>query len=195
MKTRSELDAFKEVILKEINEFASKGDFPEVGTLQKRFGDYLWSIWKGFNTDGSGGNETFVPVLVHFAEIRLGITPGQFDEVGAMAEAFIMDYLSKGKAGQDIKAEEVRPSKNWVYPILHAINLHIRHFTALPMLVMSDEAETDRKLKHSQRKLNTSFLNIDYHGKSTVAGIERRSEVRDDLITYIQTTRECPRRI
>ena len=170
--TRSEIDAFKVVILKEINEFASKGDFPEVTKLQRRHGNYLWHIWKGFNTDGTGGNANFVPVLAHYAEIRLGITPGRFDEVGAMAEAIIRDYLTKGKAGGDIKAEEVRPSKNWVYPILHAINLHIHFFTNLPKIVMSDEAETDRKLKHSQRMLNTSFLNIDYHGKCTEAGIE-----------------------
>ena len=53
------------------------------------------------------------------------------------------------------------------------------------MLVMSDEAETDRKLQHSQRMLNTSLIKVDYHGKPTVAGIERRSQVRDELVTYI----------
>ena len=32
----------------------------------------------------------------------------------------------------------------------HAINLHIHHFTSLPMLMMSDEAKTDRKLQCSE---------------------------------------------
>ena len=62
---------------------------------------------------------------------------------------------------------------------------HIHHFTSLPMLVMSDEAKTDRKLQRSQRLLNTSVLNVDYFGKPTEAGIERRSEVRDELVNYL----------
>ena len=53
------------------------------------------------------------------------------------------------------------------------------------MLVMSDEAETDRKLQRSQRKLNTTILKVDYHEKPTEAGIERRSEVRDELVNYL----------
>ena len=54
------------------------------------------------------------------------------------------------------------------------------------MLVMSDEAKTDRKLQRSQRLLNTSVLNVDYFGKPTEAGIERRSEVRDELVDYLR---------
>ena len=54
------------------------------------------------------------------------------------------------------------------------------------MVVMSDEAETDRKLQLSQRVLNTSLIKVDYHGKATIAGIERRSEVRDELIDYLR---------
>ena len=102
-----------------------------------------------------------------------------------MSEAIIMDYLTKGKAGGDLKAKDACPTKNWLYPILHAINLHIRHFTTLPMLVMSDEADTDRKLQRTERKMNTSILMIDYHEKPTEAGIERRDEDRMELVKFI----------
>ena len=167
------------------NKFALKGDYPEVKTLQKRPGDYLWYIWKGFNTKEAGGNKLFNPILVHFAQIRLGITPVRCDEVGAMSEAIIMDYLTEGKAAGDLKAKVACPKKDWLYPILHAINLHIRYFTNLPMLVMSDEADIDRKLQHTERKTNTSILMIDYHEEPTEAGIERRDEVRKELVKFI----------
>ena len=87
-KTRSEENVFRAVILDEINKYALKGDYPEVKTLQKRPGDFLWYIWKGFNTEGTDGNKLFTPILVHYAQIRLGITPVRSDEVDPTKRIF-----------------------------------------------------------------------------------------------------------
>ena len=53
------------------------------------------------------------------------------------------------------------------------------------MLVMPDEADNDRKLQRTKRKMNTSILKIDYHEEPTEAGIERRDEVRMELVKFI----------
>ena len=121
------------------HEFADRANFEGMTKLHKRHNDYLWYIWKGFNTDGKRGNECFDDILVHYAEIRLGITPRRLDELGAMTEAIILDYLSPGKAGKDLEGKDVKPKKNWVFPILHVINSHMHHFTNIPRIVFLDD--------------------------------------------------------
>ena len=107
-----------------------------------------------------------------------------------MTEAIILDYLSPGKAGKDLEGKDVKPKKNWVFPILHVINSHMYHFTNIPRIVFSDEADNDRKLQHSVRKLNTCQLKVDYLGKPTKAGIERCNNVLDELIEFIMLNKK-----
>ena len=169
--SRSEENAFKEVIAGEVDSLAEQGDYPPPGTLHKRMNDYLWFIWRGFNSE-EPKNMALAWIVNIYANMRLGIIPCRWDEAGTIAEAIIDDYVDQNQAGKEILMK--RPGKDWLLPIIHLVNFHMKAFTKIPPIPLSNLAEEDKKIHKSHRKHNTCVIKVNFCSKVQDAAIERR---------------------
>ena len=128
-------------------------------------------VWKGFNTDASA-NRVLGKIVAIYAKIRLGMIPRKLDELGAAVEAIIMDALSNSKSPvKEINGNKAPANKDWMLPVIHALDLHIKHLTCITPIAFSNMASKDSKIRKSHCMFNTAVVILNV---IVTAGIERR---------------------
>ena len=192
--TPPQTNALKEVLEEEITRLINAGswDTPPDFAVSVRQHSFLHTVWGGFNSDDEF-NDVLSSIATTYAELRLGLTPFQvfrttdtYDELWTAIQAcnIQLEVHERGATGG---------SGLWALPIVHALNLHLQHFTEIEPIAFHQEEGRDRFLiptrDASTRRIwimdpsEEATEDID-EGKINIA-IESRPHVRTQLLSYL----------